>query len=201
MLISGKIATIGVTCSTIANGKNDISTHFDWVNSTASPTPPTTASNRLRKVMRKVKNSEPNSSGASVHSVHSTSPGRGRMYLGISYQTQMRSQNQIATSMIRIGSTHLPIFSSRSARTRRASSGSSGTAARSSMAVITRPRPHVDRANQHVRGLAAQRRVVGRRAERFVARIGCLHGNLVVDLPRPRRHDDDAVRQEDALED
>ena len=65
MLISGKIATIGVTCSTMANGKNDISTHFDCANSTASPTPPMTASSRLRKVILSVTSSEPNSSGAS----------------------------------------------------------------------------------------------------------------------------------------
>jgi len=66
MLISGKIATIGVTCSTMANGKNDISTHFDCAKSTASPTPPITASASPKKVIFSVKTSDPNSSGASV---------------------------------------------------------------------------------------------------------------------------------------
>ena len=36
------------------------------------------------------------------------------MYFGISFQTQMRSQSQIARIMMAIGSTHLPIRSSRS---------------------------------------------------------------------------------------
>jgi hypothetical protein len=103
MLISGKIATIGVTCKTMAKGKNDISTHFDWVNRIARPTPPNTASSRLRKVMRSVTSSDENSSARSVVSVAATTPGRGRMYRGISFHTQRRSHSHTAATMMRNG--------------------------------------------------------------------------------------------------
>src|SRR6187399_2640471 len=118
------------------------------------------------------------------------------MYFGISFQTQMKSQAAIASSMIRIGSTHLPMFSTRSARTRRASSGSSRGAARSLVAVMMLARRCIDRADQHVRCLATERGIIRRRAEGVVARIGYIYRDLVEHPARPRPHHHDTVGQE-----
>src|SRR4051794_4732355 len=115
------------------------------------------------------------------------------MYFGISFQTQMASHPAIASSMIAIGSTHLPMFSSRSARTRRASSGSSRGVACSLMAVMPHARSGIDGPEEHVRCLAAQRGIVRGGAERVVARIGRVDRDLLEYPARPRRHHDDAV--------
>ena len=51
--------------------------------------------------------------------------GRGRMYSGISFQTQMRSHIQIAATMMSSGNSHLPTASSRWLRMRSLSTGAS----------------------------------------------------------------------------
>ncbi len=97
--------------------------------------------------------------------------------------------------MIRIGSAHLPTASMPVARSRRASSRSStlGASGVRSMAVIARDLPRVHGGAEHVGGAAAERDIVGRGAERLVARIGRVDGDSAMDAARPRRHDDDAV--------
>ena len=77
--ISGAIATIGVTCSTMANGNRHNSTHLFKANSMASATPPTTASNNAPKVIFMVYSQLTISEPRLSHSVFSTSVGAGRM--------------------------------------------------------------------------------------------------------------------------
>ena len=52
------------------------------------------------KVIFSVTSSEENSRPASAIRVLSTAPGRGRIYCGISFQTQMRSQKKMAAAMM-----------------------------------------------------------------------------------------------------
>ncbi len=185
MLISGKMATIGVTWRITANGKNDISTHRDWANSTARPTPPATASARLRKVILSVTQSEEKSSARSLHSVAITTWGRGRMYCGISFHTQSRSHSQTASTMMNTGSRMRPSRSSRAVLTRRASSASSaGRAPCASSVTAAASRPGVHRLGEHAGNLAAERRIVGRGAEGIVARIRRGDGELA-NAPAP----------------
>src|SRR5690348_10318614 len=112
----------------------------------------------------------------------------------------MRSQNQMASSMMAMGSNHLPMRSSLAARTRRASSGSSGNAAAWRSMVVMDASAERDRLAEHARRLAAEGGIFRRRPESLVARIGCVNRDLAEDTAGPRRHDDDAVGEENTLE-
>jgi hypothetical protein len=58
MMMSGAIATTGVTCRITAYGKKDSSIHFDCANSTAISTPSTVAAVSAASVIRIVTMSE-----------------------------------------------------------------------------------------------------------------------------------------------
>ena len=72
------MATMGVTCSTTAKGKNERSTQRQRAKSRASRPPPTTAAISASKVMRNVTSMEANSVSQSLTSVRAISDGAGR---------------------------------------------------------------------------------------------------------------------------
>src|SRR5215475_2485587 len=79
MMMSGAMATIGVTCRTMAYGNSDSSTHCDSENSTASRPPTTTAASSASSVMPSVTSSEGNNVLQSAISVSMIKSGPGRM--------------------------------------------------------------------------------------------------------------------------
>src|SRR6516162_201310 len=83
MMMSGAIATIGVTWRTIAYGKSDSSSHFDCVNTIASVRPTTTAAVSAASEIDSVIQSDDESDAQSLTSVRATRSGSGRMYGGM----------------------------------------------------------------------------------------------------------------------
>src|SRR3954453_12122737 len=79
MMISGAIATTGVTCRITAYGNSDFSSHFDCVKTIASDTPTTIAAINAANVMRSVMSSEAESVPQSFQSVCAIRSGPGRM--------------------------------------------------------------------------------------------------------------------------
>ena len=123
------------------------------------------------------------------------------MYFGISFQTQMRSQSQIASTMMSDRqhpfADALQPLGAHAARLfrveRDAARSLDGRHDAGPDVALIAPTSTSD-------VCAAERGIVRRRAEGVVARIGRVDRDLVEHPARPRRHDHDAVGQEHALE-
>src|SRR4029078_9982831 len=79
MMISGAMATIGVTCRITAYGNKAISIQRDWAITTAISPPSTAAAAKASTVILRVMSSEPTRLAPSVHSGLRNSNREGRM--------------------------------------------------------------------------------------------------------------------------
>ncbi len=77
MMISGATATMGVTCSSTANGKNAASTRRLCTNAKDTSTPVTVARTKASSVMRNVTSSAAPSTAQSARSVRAIRTGEG----------------------------------------------------------------------------------------------------------------------------
>src|SRR5438552_15795162 len=85
MMISGAIATIGVTCSSTAYGNSAVSSSLFCTNRNEISTPATVATANANSVILTVTTSAEQSTSQSVTSVFSISAGDGKRYGGHSY--------------------------------------------------------------------------------------------------------------------
>src|SRR6185312_39240 len=194
MMMSGAIATIGVTCSRIAYGRNDASIQRLCANASAIATPATTASANAASAIDSVTHSDAASSARSATSVASTARGEGTSHGGNAYA--FTNQCQPATIST--------ATSSGAAMRRPRGSGARSAIHASRSALRARPPP----GRQAPRGgpsvlshVRPPKRAPRAPTARRIARRTRATRETRCRAARPRRHHDDPRRQVDRLGD
>src|SRR5438132_3000517 len=168
----------------------------DWLNSTASPTPPAAASRKPSSVVVSVTRREAPSTAQSEIRVEKTRRGPGSTYGGM---LPMRTKSSHTTTPSASTATGSSTRSTRSTRVRASSFALASL-------IIARSRSRswafrrADGARQGFRDLPAMADIISGGAKAFVARIGRVDRELGEDAAGPRGHHDDPLREIDRLE-